>query len=55
MLLPRRSVADRTFSWLALHRRLVCDYERLTQSLAAYHWVAFIGLLLSRIQLAPSA
>ena len=40
---------------LARHRRLARDYERLTQSLAADHWVAFIGIPLTRIQLAPSA
>ena len=55
VLLPRRWVVERTFGWLARHRRLARDYERLTQTLAAYHWVAFIGILLARIQLAPSA
>ena len=54
VLLPRRWVVERTFGWLARHRRLARDYERLTQSLAAYHWVAFIGVLLGRIQLAGS-
>jgi transposase len=53
VLLPRRWVVERTFGWLARHRRLARDYERLTQTLAAYHWVAFIGVLLTRIQLAP--
>ena len=55
VLLPRRWVVERTFGWLARHRRLARDYERLTQTLAAYHWIAFIGILLARIQLAPSA
>ena len=57
-LLPLTSDADvveRTFGWVARRRRLARDYERLTQTLAAYHWVVVIGILLARIQLAPSA
>ena len=53
VLLPRRWVVERTFGWLSRHRRLARDYERLASMLAAYHWVAFIGILLNRIQLAP--
>ena len=53
VLLPRRWVVERTFGWLARHRRLARDYERLSTTLAGYHWVAFIGILLDRIQLAP--
>ena len=55
VLLPRRWVVERTFGWLARHRRLARDYERLTRSLAAYHWVAFIDILLSRLQLVGSS
>ena len=55
VLLPRRWVVERTFGWLARHRRLARDYERLAETLAAYHWVAAIGLLLGRLQLAGSA
>ncbi len=53
VLLPRRWVVERTFGWLSRHRRLARDYERLAQTLAAYHWVAFLGILLGRIQFAP--
>jgi len=30
----------------ARFRRLARDYERLSTTLAAYHWLAFIGLML---------
>ncbi len=49
VLLPRRWVVERTFGWLARFRRLARDYERLTETLAGWHWVAFAGLLLRRI------
>ena len=55
VLLPRRWVVERTFGWLARHRRLARDYERLAGTLAAYHWVAAIGILLGRLQLAGRA
>jgi transposase len=49
VLLPRRWVVERTFGWLGRFRRLARDYERLTETLAGWHWVAFLTLLLSRI------
>ncbi len=49
VLLPRRWVVERSFGWLARFRRLARDYERLTETLAGWHWVAFAGLLLRRI------
>ncbi|MFH5804655.1 IS5 family transposase [Alienimonas sp. DA493] len=49
VLLPRRWVVERTFGWLGRSRRLARDYERLAETLAGYHWVAFLGLLLGRI------
>ena len=49
LLLPRRWVVERTFGWLGRFRRLARDYERLPQTLAAWHWVAFIALLLGRL------
>lgn len=49
VLLPRRWVVERTFGWLGRFRRLARDYERLSQTLAGYHWLAAITLLLSRI------
>lgn len=46
VLLPRRWVVERSFGWLGRFRRLTRDYERLTVTLAGWHWVAFIALLL---------
>ena len=46
VLLPRRWVVERTFGWLGRFRRLARDYERITQTLQAWHWVAALALLL---------
>jgi len=46
VLLPRRWVVERTFAWAARFRRLARDYERLAETLAAYHWLALATLLL---------
>jgi len=48
VLLPRRWVVERSFAWMGRFRRLARDYERLTTTLAGWHWVAFIVLLLHR-------
>lgn len=47
VLLPRRWVVERSFSWAARFRRLARDYERLPQTLAGFHFVAF-ALLMGR-------
>lgn len=49
ILLPRRWVVERTFGWLGRHRRLARDYERLVQTLAGYHWLAYLGIMIQRI------
>jgi transposase len=49
VLLPRRWVVERSFGWLARFRRLARDYERLAQSLAGVHLVAFAILRASRL------
>ena len=51
VLLPRRWVVERSFAWATRCRRLVKDYERLAQTLAGFHVVAFVGYMLK--QLAP--
>ncbi len=48
VLLPRRWVVERSFAWMARFRRLARDYERLPQTLAGLHFVAFACLMLSR-------
>lgn len=49
VLLPKRWVVERTFGWLARFRRLARDYERLSTTLTNWHWLAFLALLLSRL------
>ena len=48
VLLPRRWVVERSFGWLSRFRRLARDYERLPETLAGLHFVAFVMLLLPR-------
>jgi transposase len=47
VLLPRRRwVVERDFAWASRFRRLVKDYERLPDTLAGLHLVAFACLFL---------
>lgn len=48
VLLPRRWVVERSFGWLARFRRLARDYERLPQTLAGLHFLAFAIILAHR-------
>jgi transposase len=48
VLLPRRWVVERSFGWLGRFRRLARDYERLAETLAGWHWLAFLTLLLGQ-------
>jgi transposase len=52
VLLPRRWVVERSFAWAARFRRLVKDYERLPETVAGLHFVAFACLVLHRAFLA---
>ncbi len=54
VLLPRRWVLERSFGWLARFRRLARDYERLPETLAGLHFVAFACLMLHRMLLIES-
>src|SRR5262245_17089479 len=49
VLLPRRWVVERSFAWAARFRRLARDYERLAATLAGWHWLAFIAIMLRRV------
>lgn len=46
VLLPRRWVVERSFGWVARFRRLARDYERLPETLAGLHFLAFVILML---------
>jgi transposase len=48
VLLPRRWVVERSNAWAARFRRLARDSERLAETLAGLHFVAFAILLLQR-------
>lgn len=48
VLLPRRWVVERSFAWAARFRRLAKDYERVTETLAGLHFVAFVCLMLTK-------
>jgi transposase len=49
VLLPRRWVVERSFAWAARFRRLARDYERLSASLAGYHYFAFAWIMLAQL------
>ena len=49
VLLPRRWVVERSFGWMARFRRLARDYERLPETLAGLHYVAFVTLMLKNV------
>jgi transposase len=55
VLLPRRWVVERAFAWTARCRRLARDYERLPETVAALHFLAFVCLLLHRLTFACGA
>ena len=48
VLLPRRWVVERDFAWASRFRRLVKDYERLPETLAGLHFIAFVCLFLQQ-------
>ena len=48
VLLPKRWVVERSKAWATRFRRLARDYERLAETLAGLHFVAFAMLMLKR-------
>ncbi len=48
VLLPRRWVVERSQAWIARFRRLARDYERLSETLAGLHFLAFAILMAQR-------
>ncbi len=51
VLLPHRWVMERSFAWMTRFRRLARDYERLPETLAGLHLLAFTVLMLHRFTL----
>jgi len=49
VVLPRRWVVERTFSWFGRNRRLAKDYENLADTLAAFVTLAAIQFGLRRL------
>jgi transposase len=49
VLLPRRWVVERSFAWMTKFRRLARDYERLPETLAGLHFLAFVILMLKNV------
>jgi transposase len=48
VLLPKRWVVERSFAWAARFRRLARDYERLPETVAGLHFLAFALVMLKR-------
>lgn len=48
VLLPRRWVVERSFGWMSRFRRLTREYERLAETLAGFHLVAFAMLMVKQ-------
>jgi transposase len=55
VLLPRRWVVERSFAWATRFRRLAKDYERLPETVAGLHFLAFACLMLHNLLPPPSA
>ena len=49
VMLPRRWVIERTFSWLSYSRRLARDYEMLPKSSEAFIYISMTRLMLRRL------
>lgn len=49
VVLPKRWIVERTFAWLARHRRHSKDYEKTTASSEAITYIAMIGLMSKRL------
>ena len=49
VVLPRRWVVDRTFSWFGRNRRLVKDFKNLAETLATFVTLASIQLAIGRL------
>jgi transposase len=49
VVLPRRWIVERTFSWIDQNRRISKDYERLAATSEAFIYVAMTRLMVRRL------
>ena len=49
VVLPRRWVVERTFSWLSQNRRMSNDYEKLCATAEAFIYAAMARLMVRRL------
>ena len=49
VVLPRRWVVERTFSWIDQNRRMSKDYERLTATSESFTYVAMTRVMVRRL------
>jgi len=49
VVLPRCQVVERSFAWMGNNRRLAKDYEVTVKSAQAFVCIAFIRLMLARV------
>lgn len=49
VIIPRRWVVERTFSWLYFNRRLSKDYEKTTKNSESMVYLAMIQIMLARL------
>lgn len=47
VVLPKRWIVERTFAWLARHRRHSKDYEKTTASAESFIYIAMISLIVN--------
>ncbi len=50
VILPKRWIVERTFTWLLNHRRLSKDYERFTKTSEKMIQLAMMRLMLRRLK-----
>lgn len=48
-VLPKRWVVERSFGWIARCRRLLRDFERMSDVLVGFHKVAFVCVMLQQV------
>jgi transposase len=55
VVLPKRSIVERTLDWNSRNRRLCRDYERYARKVAAFVRLAMIRIVLWRVAVSSSS